>query len=158
MSKLLFLMERQPELTDVQYLSCLVWRVELAVKERLVLHIHVLLCVWMCSCVCVCARCSYESRPQASKSGEGRLGESDAAAVHNTGEQRRAAAGIHTQLRPTPKGNTGPDDWSVLVLRGYGCWQILYINKHLGIMASAVCGGNTQACTCVVKHLMIMLM
>lgn len=65
-------------------------------------------CVWTRLFVC----CSDESRPQASKSGKGRLGESDAAAVHNTGEQRRSAERIYTQLRPAPKGKQAPDtDW-----------------------------------------------
>lgn len=52
--------------------------------------------------------CSNESRPQASESGEGRHCESDAAALHDTGEQRGATAGVHTQLRPTSKGAVGP--------------------------------------------------
>lgn len=65
-------------------------------------------CVWTRLFVCR----SDESRPQASKSGKGRLGESDAAAVHNTGEQRRSAERIYTQLRPAPKGKQAPDaDW-----------------------------------------------
>lgn len=73
-------------------------------------------CLLLCTCMwwtCLFVSCSHESRPQASKSGEGRSGESDAATVHNTGEQRGATARIHTQLWPASKGNIG---WSLIVI------------------------------------------